>query len=71
MYLHVLLAKLPSELRGKFDIAHIWLRFQYTCMYTSRLVHTEVLQGRFDCMMLLDVARYVTDFGKSLGCSDD
>jgi hypothetical protein len=69
--MYLLLAKLPSELRGKFDIAHLWLRFQYTCLYTSRLVHIAVLQGRFDCTMLLNVARYVTDFGESLVCSNE
>jgi len=69
--MYLLLAKLPSELRGKFDIAHLWLRFQYTCTYSIRLVHIAALQGRFDYTVLLNVARYVTDFGKSLGCSND
>jgi hypothetical protein len=41
--------------KGKFDITHLWLRLQYTCCNTSRLVHIAVLQGLFDCTMLLNV----------------
>ena len=53
------------------EICHLWLRFECTCSYTSRLAHIAVLLERFDCTTLLNVARYVTDFGKSLDCSND